>query len=351
MILRNFGILLIALSAVSPAAAAKKKVEVGAYKGAITIDAHTGQVLFEDNADLVSPPASVTKLMTFFVVADRIKSGALALDSTVQITAEDAKLGGTQVWLDPRETIKVDDLLYAMMIRSANDAANALARAAGGSREAFVEMMNAKAKELGMTHTTFRSPHGLPPSSRKLSESDLTSPRDLALLSRALVEQTEVLKYTSVKRRAFREESSQQVMMDSHNHLLGKVTGCDGLKTGFTGPAGYCISATAERNGRRVIVVVMGSPSYQSRDVKAIELIENGFKALPASAPATTGPISPISPVSSGAKSSSSAQRTPISAAPAAAASTSQSSASAASSSEKQEPPPPTVTFPTPKKR
>lgn len=305
MIFRWSSFFLVAITlAVAPAHAASKKksaekTPASAYKGAITIDAQTGQTLFEDNADVISPPASVTKLMTFFVVADRIKAGAIALDTPVKITPEDAKIGGTQVWLDPKETIKVDDLLYAMMIRSANDAANALARASAGSREAFVALMNEKAKALGMTHTTFRSPHGLPPKDRKLDDSDLTTPRDLAILSRALIQQTDILKYTSVKRRAFREDPSDQVMMDSHNHLLGKVKGCDGLKTGYTVPAGYCISATAERDGRRVITVVMGSQSYQARDVRAIELIEQGFIALAKIQP--TAPVassaSPIAPV------------------------------------------------------
>ena len=163
------------------------------YKGAIVMDATSGSVLLEENADVVSPPASVTKLMTFLLVHDALAEGKIQLTTPVQVAAEDAKTGGTQVWLDPRETFPVEELLYALMIQSANDAASALARATAGSREAFVARMNARAQGLGMKHTTFRSPHGLPPSSRKIEEGDLTSPRDLALLSRELLLHTDVL--------------------------------------------------------------------------------------------------------------------------------------------------------------
>ena len=263
------------------------------YSGLIVIDAATGRLLVEDNADDVSPPASMTKLMTFAVVADKIASGALTRETLVKITNEDSKIGGTQVYLDARETFSLDELLYAMMIQSANDAAHAVARISAGSVEAFVGLMNAKAQELGMTHTTFRSPHGLPPSSRHKADGDLTTPRDYALLCRYLLGHTNVLQYSSVQHRDFglnRKQGPQH--MKNHNNLLGKVAGVDGLKTGYTASAGYCLSATAERRGRRVIVVIMGSfgPNGQrdlgkTRDLKAIELIERGFTALASSLP------------------------------------------------------------------
>lgn len=298
--------LLAVVLTVSPAlfaASAKKRPahavdDATAFKGAIVMDAATGKVLFEDRADTVTPPASMTKLMTFAVLHDRIASGALKLDTAVKITNEDAKIGGTQVFLDPRETFPVEELVYAMMIQSANDAAHALARAGAGSVEAFVELMNAKAKELGMSHTTFRSPHGLPPSNRKVAEGDLTTPRDFAVLCQHLLAHTDVLKYSSVAKRDFAPNRAKGPQhMENHNKLLGKVAGVDGLKTGFTDGAGYCLSATAQRNGRRVIVVIMGSlgPNGQrdlgrSRDLKAIELLERGFAALP---PAPTPPPRP----------------------------------------------------------
>ncbi len=267
------------------------------YKGAIVLDAASGAVLAEENADVVSPPASVTKLMTFLLVHEAIAAGRLRLDTPVPVAAEDAKTGGTQVWLDTRETFPVEELLYALMIQSANDAASALARTAAGSREAFITQMNARAAALGMTHTAFRSPHGLPPASRKIAEGDLTTPRDLALLSRELLLHTDILKYTSVKTREFGTGlRAQPVVMNNHNHLLRSVAGCDGLKTGFTNAAGFCLAATAQRDSRRVVVVVMGSPDRKTRDAHVRRLIEEGFAKVPASS-VFTGPPVAVTPV------------------------------------------------------
>ncbi|HEX2854121.1 MAG TPA: D-alanyl-D-alanine carboxypeptidase family protein [Opitutaceae bacterium] len=254
----------------------------GAYKGAIVVDAATGNVLFEDRADIVSPPASMTKLMTFAVLHDKIAAGALALDTPVTVMAADSKIGGTQVWLKEKEVFPVEELIYAMIIQSANDASFALARTAAGSVPAFVELMNAKARELGMTQTTFRTPHGLPPSNRKIAEGDLTSPRDFVLLSRYLIQKTNILKYSAVETRDFGPPvRNAAVKMDTHNNLLGHVAGVDGLKTGFTAGAGYCLAATAQRTGRRIIVVTMGSPASTTRDLKVTEMIERAFTALP----------------------------------------------------------------------
>ncbi|HEY5078779.1 MAG TPA: D-alanyl-D-alanine carboxypeptidase family protein [Opitutaceae bacterium] len=256
------------------------------YKGAISTDAATGAVLYESNADAVSPPASMTKLMTFAVVDDEIKKGTLSLDTQVTVTRETARVAAfkdsTEVWLRQGEVFSVRELIYAMMIQSANDAAYALAQRVGGTAADFVTMMNAKAKALGMVHTTFRSPHGFPPPSRRIADGDLTTPRDYALLCRYLIQRTEVLTYTSVKNRAFgagiRLKATE---MSNHNNLLGKCPGVDGLKTGFTNGAGFCISATAQRDGRRVIVVVMDSPDQRTRDLNTKDLIEQAFIRLP----------------------------------------------------------------------
>lgn len=280
------------LIAVLPAAVTHASPVQGGYAGAIVVDAATGQPLIEDGADVRNPPASMTKLMTFAVVHDKLADGTLSLDTLVKIDASDARMGGTQVYLDARETFSVEDLLYAMMIQSANDAAHALARASAGSVPAFVDLMNAKARALGMTQTVFRTPHGLPPSTRRVEDGDLSTPRDFARLSRHLVQNTDVLKYTSVRERAFGTSRPQgPIQMRNHNNLLGKIAGVDGLKTGYTQAAGYCLSATAERNGRRVIAVIMGSfgPNRtidrgRARDLKMIELLDRGFAALPAAA-------------------------------------------------------------------
>lgn len=305
---RVFASLSLTLILLPPAIAAKAPAKDDVYKGAIIMDAATGRVLLEDNADLVSPPASITKLMTFLIVHDAIEAGALTLQSPVTVTAADSKIGGTQVWLKQGETFPVEELLYALMIQSANDAAYALARTTAGTVPAFVERMNAKARALGMNHTTFRTPHGLPPSNRKLADSDLTSPRDLALLSRHLLANTDVLRYTSVKIRPFRDgQPTGRIEMRNHNHLLGPVAGVDGLKTGYTAGAGFCLAATAQRNGKRIIAVIMGSADRKTRDLKMAELIERGFAdarlsagapAAPAAAASDSSPVThaPLTP-------------------------------------------------------
>jgi D-alanyl-D-alanine carboxypeptidase len=311
----------------APTRPAAKVDNTAAYRGAIVIDAANGQVLFEDRADYSGPPASMTKLMTFAVLHDKLASGALALDTPVRIMNED-NIGGTQVFLDPRETFPVEELIYAMMIQSANDAARALARASAGSVETFVAQMNQKARELGMTHTTFRSPHGLPPTGRRLADSDITTPRDYALLSRHLLLHTDVLKYTSVRNRDFAPDRAKGAFkMENHNKLLGKVAGVDGLKTGFTDAAGYCTTITAERKEHRIVVVIMGSfgPNGQHdlgkvRDMKAIELLEQGFAALTPDSPVFVPPR-PVTPVSATApvtrsSTAPAASGSPMSAAP-----------------------------------
>lgn len=302
----TFLCLVIATAFVLPSHAARAKptrpksadAPICKYKGYIVLDAATGNVLLEDNADVISPPASMTKLMTFAVISDKLQRGELTLDTPVRVDASDAGMGGTQVYLDPREIFSVEDLIYALMIQSANDASHALARSSAGAVPIFVEQMNAKAKEIGMTRTTFRTPHGLTSKNQKLSEGDLTTPRDFAILSRYLVQKTDVLKYSSVRDRDFAPNRPKgPIHMENHNRLIGRVIGVDGLKTGYTENAGYCLSATASRNGRRVIAVIMGcfGPNGEkdfgrSRDQKMIELLERGFAALNAG-PATTAAV------------------------------------------------------------
>jgi D-alanyl-D-alanine carboxypeptidase len=279
------------------AAAAASARTAGAFKGAIATDAATGAVIFEDNADAVSPPASMTKLMTYAVLDDLIRSGAISLTTPVTVTREDAKVAlirdSTEVWLMQGETFPVEELIYAMMIQSANDAAYALAHKSAGTVGAFVAMMNAKARELGMVNSTFRSPNGFPPPSRRISEGDLTTPRDYALLCRYLVLHTDILKYTSVKSRTFGAGIRlRPTLMNNHNNLLGRVQGVDGLKTGFTSGAGFCLSATALRNGHRVIVVMMDSPDSRTRDLNVQQLMTQAFIRLPI----TEAPFSRLAP-------------------------------------------------------
>jgi len=249
------------------------------YLGAIVEDAATGKVLFEANADAKGYPASMQKLMDLLIILEKIEHGQLSLTDQVPVSAKAAKTGGSQVWLAERESFTVDDMLYALMVQSANDAAVALAEKVAGSTEAFVELMNAKAKELGMNNSAFNSVHGLPPSPGQAH--DVTTPRDFSILCREVVRHPEALRYTSTREKPFRQNvPGRNLVMRTHNHLLAKVEGCDGLKTGFFAQAGFSIAVTAARHGQRVIVVVLDSPDLKTRDRHASELVEKGFSAL-----------------------------------------------------------------------
>ncbi len=258
------------------------------YLSALLIDADSGEVLFADNPDAQIFPASIVKLITLLVVLEQVEQGRLALSEMVQITDEAARMGGSQVYLDPREQFSVEELLYALIVQSANDAAIALASHVAGSREAFVELMNRTTAELGMSNTRLYSPHGLPPAAGQ--QPDVTTAHDLAILSRALVGRPEVLRYTSTVERSFRDDN---FIMRTHNHLLRQVEGCDGLKTGYFKAAGFSIAATAKRSGARVIAIVAGSADRKVRDAKAMELLARGFTLLPAKPELTAAPAQP----------------------------------------------------------
>lgn len=254
------------------------------YIGAVIVDADTGAALFEDKADAPGYPASTLKLMTLLVIQEKIDAGQVKLSDMVKISVECCKTGGSQVYLDPKETFSVEDLLYAMMIQSANDAAVALAEHVGGSKEGFVELMNAKAQQLGMANTRFASVHGLPPSAGQ--KNDVSSARDMSVLARELCRHPAVFAYTSASYRQFRANTPKPFDMRTHNPFLKEgVDGCDGFKTGFTATAGWSIVVTAKRSGRRVIVVVLGSDERKMRDGKAHELLNKAFALLPPVAP------------------------------------------------------------------
>ncbi len=277
---RLFLALLLVLLAAQPVLAARAKIATLAadpYLSALVMDADTGEILVDENSGAVAYPASVLKLMVLYVVLDRIAQGSLRLDEMVQVTREASRMGGSQVYLDPKEQFSVDDLLYALIIQSANDAAVALAVHAAGSKDAFVALMNEKAKELGMNNTSFYSVHGLPPSEGQ--QPDSTTARDMAILARELAKNPEVFKYTSTREREFR---GGEFIMRTHNKLLASVDGCDGFKTGYFKAAGFSIVATAKRNGVRIIAVVLGSLDRKVRDAKTSELLAIGFaKAKP----------------------------------------------------------------------
>ena len=256
------------------------------------VDAASGKVLFQDQADARGYPASMQKLMDLLIILEKIEHGQLSLTDPVPVSAKAAKTGGSQVWLAEKESFPVEDMLYALMVQSANDAAVALAEKVAGTTDAFVELMNQKAKQLGMTSTVFHSVHGLPPS--RGQEHDVTTPRDFSILCREVVRHPAALKYTSTRERPFRPNvPGKTVNMHNHNHLLARVQGCDGLKTGYFGQAGFSIAVTAARQGHRVIVVVLDSPDLKTRDHKAAELVEKGFAALGATEPTRTAAARP----------------------------------------------------------
>jgi serine-type D-Ala-D-Ala carboxypeptidase (penicillin-binding protein 5/6) len=251
------------------------------YVGAIVVDAATGRVLVEDHADAPAYPASVLKLMDLLIILERIQQHQLSLSDPVPVSAKAAKLGGSQVWLEVNEVFSLDEMLYALMVKSANDVAVALAEKVAGTTDAFVELMNRRARELGMSKTVFHSVHGLPPGPGQ--EPDVTTARDLALLCRILLPYPDTLRYTSTREHLFRPNGGpKMVRMQTHNHLMASVSGCDGLKTGFFTRAGFSIAATATRNGQRVVAIVLGSTDRKVRDAKAAELLAKGFSLMPA---------------------------------------------------------------------
>ena len=290
-----------ARSAAVPADGAEvpPKAAAPACLGAIVVDAATGRTLYEENADVAARPASVLKLMDLLILLERIDAGTLKLTDAVTITAEASRIGGSQVYLKEKEVFSIDELLYAMVVPSANDAATALAIHVAGSKDAFLELMNQRAKALGMNATVFHSVHGLPPGPGQ--EPDVTTPRDLARLCLALLKHKDTLRYTSVHERPFRPDAKEPFIMRTHNHLMAEFEGCDGLKTGYYKEAGFSIAATAQRQGRRVIAIVMGSQTRVVRDQKAQELLAKGFLALAEVSPLPPVPAAPVPAVPAGA--------------------------------------------------
>lgn len=236
---------------------------------AILIDQDTGTVLYEKNADQRVPIASITKVMTLLLTFEAVRAGKFTMDTLVPVSNHAASMGGSQVWLEPGEQFTLDEMLRAICVSSANDAAVAVAELVGGSEEAFVAMMNAKAAELGMTDTTFKNACGLD------TEGHLSTARNVAIMSRTILTQyPEVLHYSGIWTDSLR---NGQTMLVNTNKLLRRYDGITGLKTGTTGGAGVCISASATRNGLNLIAVVLGSSSSAERFEAATKLLDYGF--------------------------------------------------------------------------
>ena len=261
------------------------------YVGALAVDAASGKVLFEDNADREAYPASVTKLMTLLLVLEDVESGKYELGSRVTATPEICRCEPSVVGLRVGQSMTVDDLLMALMVKSANDAAIALGVNSSGSLEAFVARMNARAASLGMTHTRYYNPNGLPPKRQNATEAfNVTTCRDQAKLARLLVTMPQVFKYTSVKVGEVKDGDGKPLKFVNHNNLLVKnklkvinpdgTEAVDGLKTGYIDAGGSSIVLTGRRGGKRAIVIVLGSSSSPERDANAGRLLTDALGAL-----------------------------------------------------------------------
>ncbi|MCP4643166.1 MAG: D-alanyl-D-alanine carboxypeptidase [bacterium] len=266
-------ILAIAILLVASAAhAASGDMPCASY---ICLVADTGLVVAEQNADEERAPASMVKMMEMLLVAEGLAGGDWSKDKEIGITREIERISGAQAYLKTGETWSLAKLMDAVAVCSANDAAMAVANGLWGSGEAYLKRANERAKSLGMASTTLRSVHGLPPSGD--GAGDLTTARDMSLLARECVKNPLVMAWVGQDELAFRKGTKAK---PSTNRLLGRLRGCDGLKTGFTSAAGYCITATAKRDDIRLITVVMGCDSLSARFDVAERILEDGFKRV-----------------------------------------------------------------------
>lgn len=261
-----FMVLILLTVAVIPASALSGE-ELSA-PSAVLMDANTGKILFEKNMHEQRPCASITKVMTLTLVMEAIDSGKLHMDDVVTASAHAASMGGSDIWLEEGEQMTVDDMIKATAVASANDAAVALAEAVSGSEGDFVAAMNEKAAALGMGDTTFKNCNGLD------EEGHITSAYDVALMSRELIQHEKIYDYTTIWLDNLRDGKTQIV---NTNKLLRSYDGITGLKTGTTGDAGSCISATAQRGGLSLIAVILGADSGKERFRDAAALLDYGF--------------------------------------------------------------------------
>jgi len=236
------------------------------YEAYVVADAETGEVLEGLNIMHGHPQASLTKIMLACVIVDKIEAGELQLTDQITASKKATKMGGTSVFLKAKETFTLEELMQAVLVQSANDAAYAIAEHVAGSSDSFVNIMNQKANSLGMNSTVFYSVHGLPPV--KGGHDNITSCNDMILLAQEALKSQKIMEWASIERTTFRNGT---LIIHNHNRLLGKVPEVDGIKTGFTRRAGFNIVATGKNDERRIIVVVLGSPEHRIRDNFATE--------------------------------------------------------------------------------
>ncbi|MEF3301878.1 D-alanyl-D-alanine carboxypeptidase family protein [Paenibacillus sp. GYB003] len=238
---------------------------------AVLLDADTGTVLYEKNRDQKLPPASITKIMTMLLIMEALDQGKIKLDEKVRTSEYAASMGGSQIFLEVGEEMTVEEMLKGIAMASGNDASVAMAEKIAGTEEAFVKMMNDRAKQLGMTNTHFVNVNGLP------AENHYTSSYDIALMSRELLKHEGITKYTGLYQDYLRKDTEKPFWLVNTNKLVRFYSGADGLKTGYTSEAKFCLSATAKRDNLRVIAVVLGEPNTKTRNAEVTKMFDYAF--------------------------------------------------------------------------
>ncbi len=254
-------------------------------KSAILIDSATGKVLYEKNADEALAPASMTKLGSMLIIMEAIDNGNLSLDDEVTISKEASNMGGSQVFLEEGEVYTVHDLLKGVAIASGNDAVVALAEKVAGSQGEFVAMMNNRFKEIGAKNTNFVNAHGLD------AEGHYSTARDMATIAQELLKHPKILEYTSIYEDYLEKNDGTNTWLVNTNKLVRFYDGVDGLKTGYTTTAGYCLTATASKDNFRLISVVMGEESSESRSSDTVKMLNYGFNTYKINTIKTTDEI------------------------------------------------------------
>ncbi|MGI6461106.1 MAG: D-alanyl-D-alanine carboxypeptidase family protein [Candidatus Hydrogenedentales bacterium] len=256
-----------------PAHASLDSQRLAECRSAVCVVADSGLPVWEFNAVELRPPASMVKLMMMLMVCEGIKEEKWTLDDPIIVSQHAESMGGSQLYLKAGEEWTLGDMIAALCVVSANDAAMAIAEGLWESKENYLEAMNERAQELGMTQSTFHSVHGLPPD--KGQKEDQTCASDMAILARKCTQEPLIMEWVGLKEHTFREG---QAAKNNTNRLLWDLDGCDGLKTGFTRAAGWCLSVTAEREGIRLIAVVMGCKTSSGRFKLAADIMEEGFR-------------------------------------------------------------------------
>ncbi|HEK9099439.1 D-alanyl-D-alanine carboxypeptidase [Bacillus pfraonensis] len=254
----------------------KTEVETGPKlaeqaSSAIVIEQDTGKVLFEKNPNEKLPPASMTKIMTMLLIMEQVEKGKLKLEDKVRASEHAASMGGSQIFLEPGEEMTVNEMLKGIAIASGNDASVAVAEHIAGSEEGFVNMMNKKAKDLGLKNTHFQNPTGLP------AKDHYSTAYDMSIMAKELMKYPLIRKYTGKYEDYLRENTEKKFWLVNTNKLVRFYPGVDGVKTGFTTEAKYCLTASAEKNGMRVISVVMGAPTSKERNNQVTKLLDYAF--------------------------------------------------------------------------